>query len=254
LAAIRWWARRLGDLAYEDALPKEQRDEIATQAARVTAIKDVSGERAPKGRHISAEEFQALLQACQQDDSPAGSRDAALMALAWCTGARRSELTSLKLSDLSLLDQVRQIKIKGKGNKVRRVYLQSEGDAWLKAWLRVRGLDPGPVFCRVRKGGKLQRQGGLSDEGLAQMLAKRCLQAGVDPLTWHDFRRTFAGNLLDGNVDLATVQKLMGHTSPTTTSNYDRRGEDVKIRAVHKLKVPFRPNDESESHKASHKL
>jgi integrase/recombinase XerD len=40
-------------------------------------------------------------------------------------------------------------------------------------------------------------------------------------------------------VDLGTVQRLLGHTSPTTTSNYDRRGEETRRRAVQKLRVPF---------------
>ena len=82
---------------------------------------------------------------------------------------------------------------------------------------------------------------GVSDEALAQMLAKRAEQAGLsEPITWHDFRRTFAGNLLDNGNDLVTVQKLMGHSSPTTTSNYDRRGDEVKRRASKSLHVPYR--------------
>ena len=76
-------------------------------------------------------------------------------------------------------------------------------------------------------------------EALAQMLEKRRVQAGLRRLTWHDFRRTFAGNLLDNGNDLVTVQKLMGHASPTTTAAYDRRGEEVKRRASRSLHVPY---------------
>jgi len=56
---------------------------------------------------------------------------------------------------------------------------------------------------------------------------------------WSDFRRTFAGNLLDNGNDLVTVQKLMGHASPTTTANYDRRGEEVRRKASKTLHVPY---------------
>jgi len=102
-------------------------------------------------------------------------------------------------------------------------------------------IDDGPLFYAINKGGKVLTGHGVSDEALAQMLAKRAGQAGLSgSITWHDFRRTFAGNLLDNGVDLVTVQKLMGHSSPTTTSNYDRRGEEVKRRAVRSLHVPYR--------------
>jgi integrase len=62
----------------------------------------------------------------------------------------------------------------------------------------------------------------------------------VKTMPWHNFRRTFAGNLLDAGVDLVTMQRLMGHVSPTTTSNYDRRGEEVKRQATKNLHVPYR--------------
>jgi len=96
------------------------------------------------------------------------------------------------------------------------------------------------MFYAVNKGGKVLAGHGVSDEALAQMLAKRAEQAGLsESVTWHDFRRTFAGNLLDSGFDLVTVQKLMGHSSPMTTSNYDRRGDEVKRKASRSLHVPY---------------
>jgi site-specific recombinase XerD len=79
----------------------------------------------------------------------------------------------------------------------------------------------------------------VSDEALAQMLEKRRQAAGLSPLSWHDFRRTFAGELLDLGTDLATVQKLMGHSSPVTTAAYDRRDENTRRKAVRGLHVPY---------------
>jgi site-specific recombinase XerD len=93
----------------------------------------------------------------------------------------------------------------------------------------------------VWKSGKIQVGRGISTEAMAQMLRKRAEQAGLDkPITWHDFRRTFAGNLLEAGHDLVTVQKLMGHATPVTTSLYDRRGEETKRRAVRSLHVPYK--------------
>ena len=106
----------------------------------------------------------------------------------------------------------------------------------------MRGDADGPLFCAINKGGVIQAGHSVSDEALAQMLEKRRAQAGAQSLTWHDFRRSFAGNLLDNGNDLVTVQKLMGHSSPTTTANYDRRGDEVKRKASQSLHVPYTKN------------
>jgi integrase/recombinase XerD len=226
-------------LVFEEPLPKAQRDEIMLQATRVTAVHDIKGERALRGRHISSDELDCLLRVCRQDGSPAGRRDAALLALAWSSGMRRSEIAGVRLADIKEKSDHWVITIRGKGNKVRLAYVYA-ATSWLLQWLTQRGRDPGPLFCRIRKGGKLVRGQPLSAEGLALILAKRSLEAALtEAPRWHDFRRTFAGNLLDDGVDLATVQRLLGHTSPTTTSNYDRRGEETKQRAARKIGVPL---------------
>lgn len=239
LASVRWWARRVADLAYEESLPKEQRDEIVLQASRVASVQDVRGEREIRGRHIQAADLRALLATCARDTTAAGRRDAALFALAWSTGLRRSEIAGLNLDDLKEAGGEWTLQVRGKGNKVRRAYLHGAAARCLRQWLNLRGLDPGPAFCPVRRGGKVAAPRGISEAALAAILDRRGLEAALaEPVTWHDFRRTFAGNLLDSGVDLATVQRLLGHSSPATTSNYDRRGEETRRRAVQKLDLP----------------
>ena len=76
------------------------REEIATQAVRVVGVNDITGTRPQRGRHISTGELSALMTACQSDDSPAGVRDAAITALAWAAGARRSESQHAEFSEL----------------------------------------------------------------------------------------------------------------------------------------------------------
>ena len=55
-----------------------------------------------------------------------------------------------------------------------------------------------------------------------------------------DLRGTFAGDLLDANVDIVTVQKLLGHSSPATTAGYNRRGTRPSQKAVKHIHVPYR--------------
>jgi len=249
LAAIRWWARRVAELARDQPLPEEpparerwlaQRAEIVEQAGRVAEIKDVKGTRPPKGRDVAEGEIRALLEVCRADPTAAGVRDGALIALACATGLRRSELAGLRLEDLQRLgaEEV-ELGIQGKGDKPRQVSVANGAYLWLADWLALRGTEPGPLFYAINRGGAIQRGHGVSDEALAQMLAKRRQAAGVQALTWHDFRRSFAGDLLDNGFDLATVQQLMGHASPVTTANYDRRDKTTRRKAIRSLHVPY---------------
>lgn len=242
LAAIRWWARRVADLAAENrGTTAKEAQRIAQQAERAASVSDITGSRSQRGRMITSGELGALLQACEVDPTPAGARDAAMIALAWSTGARRDEIAGLELVNFTPDDsnEGAELVIKGKGDKVRIAYIYNGALIALLDWLAIRGQAPGPIFVRINKGNKLSAQR-LSGESMRMILDKRILTAGVKPLTWHDFRRSFASNLLDEGTDLVTVQKLMGHSNPTTTSNYDRRGDEVKRKAVKKLFVPYR--------------
>lgn len=253
LASVRWWARRLAEVAIEHPelmvkrdgervvqLAKEEREQFVLNLDRVAQVTDVTGESEQAGRHIEGGELVALMRACMDDPAPAGVRDAAIIALAAASGARRAELTRAWTSDYKTIDHdTVELTLHGKGDKPRKVAL-SRGAAWALAdWFKLRGRGEGFVFCAILKSGRLQLDHGISTNSLAKMLEKRRRQAFVAPLTWHDFRRSFAGNLLDAGTDLVTVQRLMGHSSPTTTSNYDRRGERVQKDALSKLHVPY---------------
>ena len=66
---------------------------------RATDLEAVKGETLPRGRALSAGELAALMRVCSADSSPAGARDAALLALLYCGGVRRSEAVALDVSD-----------------------------------------------------------------------------------------------------------------------------------------------------------
>jgi len=241
LAAIRWYARKIADLALDYSGDPELADFYAKQAARVVTVKDVKGQRPERGRHIEQGELSALIEACTNDPSPAGIRDAAIIALAWSTGLRRDEISRIELTDLiNQTDDSIDISILGKGGKARVVYVNDGAMAAILDWLELRGNDPGALFVNVNKGGRIAG-GRLSGEALRKMLDKRSQQAKLSkPITWHDFRRTFAGNLRDAKIDGVTIQKLMGHASQNQTAKYDRRPEGVRRQAVKILHVPYR--------------
>ena len=244
LAAIRWYARRVADLAQDaKGLDRKHLAAMITQAERIASVGDVKGTRPQKGRHISSGELGALMAACENDPTPAGSRDATLIALAWSCGLRRDELGSLTLADWAPGQSATDgdLTIHGKGDQARTAFIYNGAYSALVDWLQLRGSDPGPLFCAILKSGRLITTQRLHGESMRKILDKRLDQAGIkQTTTWHDFRRSFAGNLLDGGTDLVTVQKLMGHSSPTTTANYDRRGVEVQRKAVKTLHVPYK--------------
>ena len=68
---------------------------------------------------------------------------------------------------------------------------------------------------------------------------KRHLEAGIEPFTPHDMRRSLISEMLDDGVDIATVARQVGHSTVQTTAQYDRRDEKTQQRGVLRLEVPF---------------
>jgi site-specific recombinase XerD len=72
------------------------------------------------------------------------------------------------------------------------------------------------------------------------MPAQCAAHAHVTDRSPRDVRRTVARDLLDNDVDIVTVQKLLEHASVQTTASYDWRGERAKKKAIGTLHVPYR--------------
>lgn len=207
------------------------------RAADVASVKGHTPDAAA-GRSLATGELGALLWVCLKDKTPAGVRDAALVALTY--GLRRAEVAGLSMKDFD----GRRIRVRGKGNKIRAVPIEGDVGLLLGKWLIVRNrvLGPtGPVFVRIRKGGNITPDQ-LTPAAIYYILNQRRQQAALEKFTPHDLRRTFAGDLLDLGVDLATVQHLMGHANANTTAGYDRRGERAKHEAMKKVTLPL-PHD-----------
>jgi integrase/recombinase XerD len=201
--------------------------------ARATDLPQVRGDDMPSGRVLSDEELTALFMVCHADPSPAGTRDAAIVALMYNTGIRRAEVVGLKLADYS--DGV--VNVRTKGNKVLTTYVLGEARNLLERWLELRGNADGALFVPVSKTGRLGTKP-ISTESLQGILRRRSEQANIPDFTCHDLRRTCATHLLSKGVDVFTVQKLLGHRWVTTTQVYDKRGEDSKRKAASVLQMP----------------
>ena len=188
-----------------------------------------------RGRALNQQEIAALMKACADDPSPAGARDAAMIAIGR-GGLRRSEIVTLEVKDFDP-DTGALIIRQGKGGKDRIAYLPRNAIAAVNDWLVIRGQEPGALLCPVHHSTIIIRH--LCDQSVLTILRKRQKESGVEPFSPHDLRRTFISDLLDAGADIVTVQRLAGHSDPGTTAKYDRRGEAAKRRAVDLLDMPY---------------
>jgi site-specific recombinase XerD len=203
---------------------------------RVRDVGNVKGTREPAGRNIHTDEISALLAACLADKSPPrGIRDAALVAVLQSTGIRRAEAAGALIERYDHGE--RSLRVIGKGNKERTVYIHETAVPYLDRWLVAVGARRGPIFRGVDRWGHIGSRP-LSARAIGYILNERRGQAGLPRLSTHDFRRTFIGDFIDAGGDLVQAQKLAGHASATTTAAYDRRPGRALRTAVDRLSLP----------------
>jgi len=207
--------------------------------ARIRDVKGDSGTRELTGREIEAWEIATLMRVCSADKTPAGARDAALFSMAYKTGARREELASITLANITRTNDGAEVRVVGKRNKQRTLFIDNGAMLALDDWLKVRGDAPGALFCAISQTGIIAPAHRITTTALHAILAKRADEAQLSNISWHNFRRTFASILLDAGADIAIVAGMMGHASVNTTARYDRRPQEAKRRAARKISVPY---------------
>jgi site-specific recombinase XerD len=204
---------------------------------RAAHISPIIGERLPAGRELSHDEISKLMLDCINDSRHLGTRDAAIIAVMYAGGLRREEVTKLDMVDSDLANA--KLVVHGKRSKDRAVYLTEGAVEALKAWIRVRGKEAGPIFVHINKGNNLIEGKRMTTQAIYYLLKSRARHAGVDRFSPHDMRRTFISDLLEAGVDIATVARMAGHSSVDTTARYDRRPEQAKQRAALLLKIQY---------------
>lgn len=169
-------------------------------------------------RPFSADDLTRLL-ACCDPTIPTGARDQAILLTLLDTGIRCSELVQLTLDDLDL-DAGRLRVLHGKGNKQRTVPFASRCQQALRAYLALRGYDPGPLFLAASHLHVLKPSVALRPNGLKQLLRRLGRQTGITKVHAHRFRHTFATWAIEQDARELDVQFLLGHSSPDMVRRY----------------------------------
>jgi len=150
-------------------------------------------------------------------------RDRAIFLLMLRCGLRVSEVARLSLRDLFLAERPPRLRIHGKNDRERSVYLSAAAVAALRRYLeeRPKVLDE-TVFLTYA-------QEGIGVRGIQKRLQQYRQAAGVK-LTAHQLRHNFANNLVLADVPVTSIQKLLGHVWVGTTQNYIA-ANDAKVKA-----------------------
>lgn len=184
---------------------------------------------------MSNEELTRLLNAPDTNEVK-GLRDKAILELFFSTGLRVSELVSLK-RDLDLTKD--EFSIRGKGDKVRVVFISDEARKAVKEYLAKRDDMDDALFVQVpNKSGKnvLAKKDSMriSARSIERIVQSYAIKAGISrKVTPHVIRHSFATDLLSNGADLRSVQALLGHANITTTQVYTHV-TDKHLRDIHK--------------------
>ena len=143
-------------------------------------------------------------------------KDSAICEMLFATGMRISELCSLNVNDVNLLDGT--ILIHGKGSKERRIHLaNTEVIEILKNYRNTYNAEAKNCSSFfVNQSGRP-----LSEQSVRRMINKYTRIAGIEQhITPHMFRHTFATSLLEADVDIRYIQEMLGHSSINITEIY----------------------------------
>jgi len=177
---------------------------------------------------ISRKEFERLMNA-PSDTTLVDIRDRAILEMLYSTGLRISELCSLN-EDLDLSSD--EFSIRGKGGKVRIVFLSDAAKQAVKSYLTKRHEQKNKVLSEALFTSPAGER--IYPRAIQRLIRKRAVQAGITKhVTPHTIRHYFATDLLQNGADIRSVQMLLGHASINTTQIYTNLS-DRHLKEIHK--------------------
>ncbi len=190
---------------------------------------------------MSSDELERLMRAPtiaiggSKTDRLIALRDQAMLELLFSTGLRVSELCSLN-RDLDLSRD--EFSIRGKGEKVRVVFLSSEAKQCIKEYLAKRGDVDKALFIQMGKASAKADESNkslrLTPRSVERTVKRYASKAGITrKVTPHVIRHSFATDLLENGADLRSVQALLGHSNIATTQVYTHV-TDKHLKEIHK--------------------
>lgn len=173
--------------------------------------------RLPKG--LTIEELEIVRESCED------KRERALIEIMYSTGCRLSEIKNMKRTDINI--QEMSMRVIGKGDKERVVYLSFKALHHLKSYLTTRDDHCEYLFTTIRK--PFRKMSGRNIQRIVDKIEERAkISKNITP---HTFRHTFGTLSMENGADLADVQHLLGHEDPSTTLVYSHVSEERKKQA-----------------------
>jgi site-specific recombinase XerD len=183
---------------------------------------------------LDAKDLERFLEAPKGDDLRA-LRDRAMLITLFSTGLRVSELCSLNRNEINI--DRGEVAVKGKGGKVRLVFLSERAKNTIKDYLDKRSDVDDALFIQIPKNARFEKYENLrlTPRSVQRLIKKYSIVAGIvgKRITPHILRHSFATDLLQNGADIRSVQALLGHSNLTTTQIYTHV-TDKQLREVHK--------------------
>ena len=168
-----------------------------------------------------------------------GVRNRAILELLYSTGLRISELVSLNRDHVNF--ERGEFQIRGKGRKMRIVFLSDRAKKWIQEYMALRDDNFDPLFLNHRRSRNIKKDDldlkgehrRLTEYTIQEMVRNTATKAGiVKKVTPHVLRHSFATELLINGADIRSVQEMLGHASITTTQIYTHI-TNKKLKEIH---------------------